>query len=339
MEVVEATRTARSRLIRKYDSGDAYEEDGRMVFHMKGRAGRAKHLLLDPDSDLFQLVCGAEPEMLRSSFEIHMDKAPTGELPRLLHGHTLVVPHQGVLAPEREEAAFAVKVSRDAQSIPTNAAEIHMDVTSMTELPVAWPNPSPPILGEVALGRMDSADMLPEFMHAMGSGRCPLRELRLRVEPEVFQAKNRRPPFLSEVLELISSASGVSPASLSRDLALRHRLLERGMRRHLVPEPYFVTWLFRGHKSRGLVSITDQFPIPRRVSNQEILRGTPDSERDRLLLFLSLLDDTSPRLAALAERGFFAVSVHFLPNPSLPLKPDHGGITRWNGTALEALDS
>jgi hypothetical protein len=194
------------------------------------------------------------------------------------------------------------------------------------------------MLGEISLGRAKSTEILPELMHAMGSGRCPLRELRLRVEPNLFQAQNRRPPFLSEVVELVSSASGVSPVSLSRDLALRHRMLSRGMRRHLIPEPYFVTWLFRGHKFRGLISITDQFPIPRRASRQEIMRGTPESERDRLIMFLSLMDDTSPRLTALAERDFFAVSVHFLPNLGIPILPNHGGISAWDGEQLVPLE-
>ncbi|HIA03830.1 MAG TPA: hypothetical protein EYN06_06840 [Myxococcales bacterium] len=337
VEVLEATRGARCRLVRQYDNCAAFEEDGRMVLHVPGTAGRIKRLLLDPDSDLYQFVCGAEPEHLKSSFEIHLDKLPKGELPRILHGHTLVISHQGVLAPECEDAEIAVRSSLDQSRVPTNAAEVHLDLTHLKEMPSRWPSPSPPMLGEISLGRAESTEILPELMHAMGSGRCPLRELRLRVEPSLFQAKNRRSPFLSEVVELISSASGVSPVSLSRDLALRHRLLSHGMRRHLVPEPYFVTWLFRGHNSRGLISVTDQFPIPRRPSRKEILRGTPESEHDRLLKFLSLLDDTSPRLSAFAERGFFAVSVHFLPNKGLAIRPNHGGITYWDGQNLVPL--
>jgi len=338
VEVLAATQADRTRLIQRFTDGAAiFEEDGRMVLHQPSRGGHFKRILLDPDADIYSLAITPQPDLLSGSFETHLPEVPEGDLPRALHGRTLVVPHQGIMAPTSSDANFAVSVLAEARHVPANASEIHMDLSACTDLPDIWPEAPPPICAIVRLGRDASSDLLSQVMLAMGTGRVPVRELRVRIDPRQFQVKNRRSPFLSEVVELITAASGVSVVSLSRELALRRRLLELGMRRHLIPDPYFVTWLFRGNRSRGLVSATDNFPIPRRASRREILRGTPDSEHGRLQEYLSLMEDTKPRLQALAERDLYAVSVHFLPNPDLPLMPNHGGITQMINDELAPL--
>jgi len=187
------------------------------------------------------------------------------------------------------------------------------------------------------LSHQATMDLLPQLAHGMGTGRYPVREIRLRVDPVKFKAADRRTPFLSEVVGAIANSVGCSSHQLCREMALRQRMVPRGLRRHLLPDPYFVTWTFRAHASRGLLPATDHFPVPRRPSRQEILRGTPESERPRLLEYLALLEDPQPRGLAIAERDLFAVSVHYLPNTDLLLLPDHGGIVRLDGDNLVPL--
>lgn len=329
VEVVTGPAPPRSRLVLQTEAGALFEEDGRAVFKMPGPTGRPIRILVDPDIDLYELVCGTSPGMLSSVWEIQTDRVPE-PLPRELRGATLVLPYD-TPAPMGIQAAVAQTVPAGNTIASRHVDEVHINLGDPAELPTAWPNPSPPICVNVPISGSESTDVLPELLHGMGSGRLPVREVRLRINPRLFQIKDRRPPFLSEVVEAVAASAGCSTSQLGRELALRGRLVGRGLRRHLLPDPYFVTWIFRGHKTRGLLPATDHFPVPRRASRQEILRGTPESEHERLLSYLSLLEDSRPRLRALADRNLFAVSAHFLPNPDLPMFPNHGGICRWHG--------
>ncbi|MFT7623985.1 MAG: hypothetical protein ACI9WU_003171, partial [Myxococcota bacterium] len=272
---------------------------------------------------------------LTRCFEVHADVADLqGELPRALHGTTVVVPWESGPLPTLDGADIAVSVPTGVPAVPVGAAEVH--VMLRDEIPESWPTGAP-VCGVLPVDKPSSTDILPELMHGMGTGRIPVRELRLRIDPRVYQRKDRRPPFLSEVVEAVASAIGCSDTQLARELALRGRLAKLGPRRHLLPDPYFITWILRGHRTRGLVPTTDHFPLPRRVSRRELLRGTPETEHPRLLAYLSLLEDSKPRLQALAERDLFAVSVHFMANPDLPLFPNHGGIGEWKDGRLIPL--
>ncbi len=334
VEVLASPQSVRSRLIQQTDSGAVFEDEGRVVFKMPGPTGRPIRLLLDPDVDLYSLVLGTDSGLLTRYFEVHVNTVPH-ELPRSLRGTTLVAPWQSGPLSTPPDAEVAVRVPRNHPAAPANAAGIFVELAE--DIPEVWPASGPPICAEVPVVRPSSTDILPQLMHGMGTGRYPVRELRMRIDPTVFQKKDRRPPFLSEVVEVVASAAGCSTSQLGRELALRGRLVKLGLRRHLLPDPYFVTWIFRAHRTRGLVPATDHFPIPRRVSKRELMRGTPESEHPRLMAYLGLLEDSKPRLQALAERDLFAVSVHFLPNPDMPLFPNHGGIGRWNGSRLLPL--
>ena len=339
LDILEDAGPPRSRLLLQTDHGSIHEEDGRAVFQFPGPTRRALRVLMDPDGDLVELLVGTDDELLKRYFEVHLRKPPTPEQVRLLRGMTLVIPHRtGADIPVTADVNLAVNVPLGAQTVPLNVAEVHMTMAEPYTIPSAWPEPSPPILVNLPLSSAAAADVLPELLHGMGAGRLPIRELRLRINPRAYQHRGRRTPFLSEVVEAVGAAVGCSAAQLAREQALRQRLIPLGLRRHLLPDPFFVTWLFRGHRTHGLVPATKHFPVPSRGSRREILRGTPESERERLLAYLSLMEDSAPRLQALAERNLFAVSAHILPNPDLPLFPEHGGIVRDDGRKLVALD-
>lgn len=338
VEVILGPQPPRSRLLLQTETGAIFEEDGRAVFKIPLPTGAPARVLLDPDADLYELVLGTEVDRLRESFEVHLPSAPMGLLPRELRGLTLVCPLAGPVGPTCEDAFVSIEVPEGVEAVPRSADEIQLVLSGKEELPDVWPQTDAPIVAVVLLGRPEAMEVLPQLMHAMGSGRVPVREVRLRIDPRAFQVRDLRPPFLSEVVEAVAAAAGCSGTQLARELALRARLTRHGMQRHLVPDPYFCSWAFRGDRIRGLVPATDHFPVPRRASRREILRGTPESEHERLLAYLGLLEDPAPRGKALAARDLFAVSVHFLPNPEIPLLPNHGGISRWNGYSLTSLD-
>ena len=338
VEVLSGFEPLRQRRLRELSVGDVFEEAGRAILKTaSGPLGQPQRVLLDPDADLYMLVSGTEPSLLEQYFEVQLDSVPAGPIPRPLRGLTLVLPFTGEVPPPDPDVAWAVPVPSGTRDVPDGLSEVHVLLDPRAGLPEHWPDPSPPLLGVLPLGAPEATELLPPILHAMGTGRIPLRELRLRIDHVGYRARNRRAPFLSEVEEGVAAAAGCSSASLRRELALRQRLLGLGLRRHLLPDPFFVTWLFRGHRSRGLVSATDRFPVPRRASRQEVLRGTPEEDRPRLLAYLSLLDAPGSRLQALADRDLFAVSIHMLPNPDLRIPPDHGGIGRWDGTRATGL--
>lgn len=338
VEIVGSPLSVRSQLLLQNESGAIFDEEGRAVFKMPGPVGRPIRILLDPDADLYRLALGTEPDLLRRCFEVHLPAPPSGPLPYDLRGMTLVSPcAEGARLPAYPDLHLAAAVPQGTVSAPLGSGEVHVEITDPEKLPDSWPSDGGPLLGVLPLSKPGSTDLLPELTHGMGTGKFPFRELRLRVRPQHYQLNQRRPPFLSEVVEAVATAVGCSTNQLARELALRGRMVKRGLRRHLLPDPYFVTWVFRAHQSRGLVPATRNFPIPRRGSRQEMLRGTPESEHQRLFSYLGLLEDSQPRLLALAERDLFAVSVHYLPNPDLPLFPDHGGIARWDGSSLTPL--
>jgi len=339
MEVVNASSPLRSRLICALDNAEVLEEDGRAVLHILGNKNRKLRFLLDPDADLYSLLCCTGQDVLRRTFEVHLSSVPKEPLPRALIGPMLLLPKGTPQVPACEGAIFGLKISGDTDAVPPGLNEVHMHFQTGEDFLEEWPVLDTPLVVTVDLDAPDVIDVLTPFLHQMGTGRNPVRELRLRVDPRVYLTRGQRPPFLSEVLEAVAAAVGCDPISLMRELALRGRLMPRGMRRHLVPDPAFVTWTFRSHRVRGLVPVTDHFPVPKRASHAEILRGTPESERERLLAYLSLLEDTSPRLRALEKRDLFAVSVNFLDNPELPLPSPHGGITCWDDEQLRSLDT
>ena len=337
MEVMNASSPLRTRLICTLDNAEVLEEDGRAVLHVVEKGAGKLRFLLDTDADLYSLLCCTEQDILRRSFEVHLGSAPMGSMPRALIGPTVLLPQGTAELPVQEGAVFGLKVNDQNDPVPPGLDEVHMHFQSCDDLLEEWPVYDAPLVVTVDLDAPGVLDILSPFAHGMGSGRYPVRELRLRVDPRVYLTRGQRPPFLSEILEAIAVAVGCDPISLMRELALRGRLMPRGMRRHLVPDPAFVTWTFRSHRVRGLVPVTDHFPVPKRASHAEILRGTPDSERERLLSYLSLLEDAEPRARAFEKRDLFAISVHFLDNPELPLPSPHGGITMWDKDELHPL--
>jgi len=324
----------RTRLICALDEADVYEEDGRAVLRTRTDETSRLRYLLDPDADLYSLLCCTEQSILKRSFEVHLPSMPSEPLARELIGPTLVVPIDEYKPLDRDDISLAVRVSSDDCEIPEGVSEVHCTLPSNGEMAESWPSTKVPVVAVLPLNTSQAGDALTPTMHAMGTGRIPFRELRVRVSPRAYLERGQRPPFLSEVIEAVAAAAGCDTVSLMRELALRGRLMEKGIRRHLVPDPAFVTWIFRGHRVRGLVPATDHFPVPKRSSRREILRGTPESERDRLLSYLGLLEDTVCRAQSLAQRDLFAVSVHFLDNPDVPLPSPHGGITSWTGSEL-----
>ena len=337
VEVVGPPTSLHGRLILQTEAGAIFEEDGRVVFKMPTASGRPVRILVDPDVDLYELIVGTDQSLLDRCFEVHVPGMFGGDLPRPLQGATRVVPPDGTTVPVFEGQRLAIEVPAGTEQVPSTISEVHVMLTDSEAIPTVWPRTEVPIVAIVPISGPESADVLPQLMHGMGTGRCPVRELRLRINPRVFQVKDRRAPFMSEVVEAVAAGVGCSTTQLAREMALRNRLLGRGIRRHMLPDPFFTTWIFRGHRSRGLVPATDHFPVPRRASRQEILRGTPESEHERLLAYLSLLEASASRLDALQERKRFAVSVHFLPNPDLPIFPNHGGIGRWDWRQLQSL--
>ena len=322
VEVLRGPGARKPRLLRAAASGDIYDEDGRAVLRVRGGPAGGQRLLLDADAPLWDSLLATDPEWLELPFEVHLDHRPD-VLPEVLTGRTLVVSRDDAVAP-LVDAHLAVALAVGAP-VPAGAREVHLELGDATEVP-ALPVPT---LAWQSYARPDIEEQLPALLHGMGTGRVAARELRLRVDPLAFQERGRRPPFLSEVIETIANALAVPVPQLTRELAFRARLLETGIRRHLLPDPYLVTLTFRGHRSRGLVPATTLFSLPSRGSRKEVLRGTPESEHEHLGEYLEFLEDPGPRLLALATRELFAVSIHVLPNPDVPLVPNHGGIARW----------
>ncbi len=337
MEVMNASSPLRSRLICALENAEVLEEDGRAVLHVAEKGAGKLRFLLDTDADLYSLLCCTDQDILRRTFEVHLTSEELGTMPRALIGPTVLLPQGTAELPAQDGAVFGLKVNDHNDTVPPGLDEVHMHLQSGEDLLEDWPVYDAPLVVTVDLDAPGVLDILSPFAHGMGSGRYPVRELRLRVDPRVYLTRGQRPPFLSEILEAVAVAVGCDPISLMRELALRGRLMPRGMRRHLVPDPAFVTWTFRSHRLRGLVPVTDHFPVPKRASHAEILRGTPESERERLLSYLSLLEDTAPRARAFEKRDLFAISVHFLDNPELPLPSPHGGITVWDKEELRPL--
>ena len=338
VEVVQGVQPVRARVLLHTEVGAIHDDDGRAIYTIPSPLGHPTRVLLDPDADLYELVLGTDRELLRERFEVHLPALPRGPVPRELRGRTLVLKNPAGSLPHLPDACFAAEIPEGHSFVPkTGVAEVHVVLSGSEELPTVWPETQAPVVAVLDLSHPDATEVLPQLMHAMGSGRCPVRELRLRVDPQVFQSRGLRAPFMSEVVEAIASGSGCTTTQLARELALRQRMVPRGLCRHLLPDPYFSTWTFRGHRTRGLVPATDHFPVPQRASRREIMRGTPESEHERLIAYLSLLGDSSPRAQALQDRHLFAVSLHFLPNPDVPLYPNHGGIGVWNGIELTPL--
>lgn len=330
VEVVAGAGGERTRTLLRAPTGDVIEEDGRVLLRVSGPRGRPQRILVDPDADLFEFVLGTDTDLLHGVFEIHLDST-LGELPDHLRGATLIAPVDQWAGLRELTPRVGVRLTADqvgAVEIPPDAAEVHYHLPQTGEVPTRWPDFAGPVCAVAPLANPAVIEALPQLLHGMGGGRVPLRELRLVLDPRAFQVRDRRAPFLSEVVEAVAAACGCAVNQLAREMALRQRMVPRGLRRHLLPDPYFTTWTFRAHPTRGLVPATDHFPVPRRSSRREILRGTPESEHERLLQYLGLLEDLSTRGAALAARDLFAVSVHFYANPDLPLRPNHGGICR-----------
>ncbi|MFT5430401.1 MAG: hypothetical protein ACI9OJ_001075 [Myxococcota bacterium] len=328
VEVLAGGGSQRTRTLLSAPTGDVLEEDGRVLLRVPGPRGRPQRILIDPDADLFEFVLGTEVERLRGVFEIHLREA-LSEVPAHLHGATFIVAPEQFAAMSALSPRVGVRIDSPEVELPDGPVEVHYHLPQSGPLPTTWPKSNTPICVVVPLANPEAVEALPQLLFGMGSGQVPARELRLTLDPRAFQVRDRRAPFLSEVVEAVASAAGCAHSQLVREMALRQRMVSRGVRRHLLPDPYLTTWTFRPHSALGLVPATDQFPVPRRSSRREILRGTPESEHERLLQYLSLLEDSAPRASALAQRDLFAVSVHFLANPDLPLTPNHGGICRF----------
>jgi hypothetical protein len=323
------------RVLRTTDAGEVVEEDGRVVYRVRNAAGPRGYdrILLDSDGPFFETLLKGEPDALTRPFEIHVDDVsalPAGPFSAPFAGATLVVRPSDVGAVAGRGATIAVRAELGV-AFPRGADEAHFDVVIPDDAPLTL---SVPGLARMAFDHPAASEHLPTLLHGMGTGRRALREVRLIVDPNAYQARGRRPPFASEVVEAVASALGVPTAQLTREIVFRERLSALGLRRHLMPDPHFLTFTFRGHRTRGLVPATTLFSLPSRGSRREVLRGTPETEHDRLLSYLALLEDPRSRLEAFEERGLFAVSVHFRPNPDVPLTPDHGGIVCFRGGQL-----
>ncbi len=331
VDVLEAALPARVRLLADTPAGPIFEEEGRAVLEL-GTPPREKRVLLDRDADLYALLLGADGAALDELMEVLLpDGLPNEPLPSALHGTTLVLSERPERPPELAGVSFAVTASVSSLArldpIPPWAVAVH--VSGARPRPVEAPPHSTPVCWTTPFASDSDLDALPELFLAMGTGRTPVRELRLRVDPAADLERGRRPPFPSEVVDVIAQAVGCESASLMRELALRRRLAEKGLHRAWLAEPHHVSWLFWGHPALGLVPATDHFPVPRRSSRQDLLRGTPDTVRPQLLAYLGLLDDMRPRHLALAAHGLYCVSLHVLPSPSAPFLPNHGGIVAW----------
>jgi hypothetical protein len=335
LEIMKGPSPIRTRVLCQFEDAEVLEENGRAILKTHAKKGDAIRFLLDPDADFYALLCGTSRASLERAFEAHVEQLD--EVPEELEGLTLVTADAGVDVSAERNFRVAFKVPPGAKDVSRGADEVHVCLKPDTDPPAEWPDVDVPLALVVRLDDPTGLSVLSPVAHGMGTGRIPVREIRIRINPSVYLAKKRRSPFLSEMTEAIASVVGCDPVSLMREMALRGRLAEKGMRRHLLPDPAFVTFVFRGHRVRGLVAATDHFPVPRRASRQEILRGTPASERERLIQYLNLVEDTRPRLQAFEHSDLFAISVHFLPNPEVPLPSPHGGITRWTGKELLPL--
>jgi hypothetical protein len=337
VEVLKDPAGRKPRLLRSADYGEIVEEDGRAVLRVVTPGGKeTQRLLLDPDGLLWQSLLASPVDWLERAFEVHLEAAPKGPV-EALAGRTWVLPEASAgLRLDGGQNAVVIAVPASGAPPPTlseHVSEVHFRL----EPGALPPSVRVPAIGCLDFARPEVVDELPTLLHAMGSGRVGLREVRIRVEPLHYHGRGRRPPFLSEVIDAVASAIGVPAQQLTRELAFRTRLSDLGIRRHLVPEPFFTTFTFRGHRTRGLVPATTLFSLPKRGSRRDVLRGTPESEHDRLVDYLGLLEDPTPRLTALAARGLFAVSIHVLPNPDVPITPNHGGIARWVHGEIVAL--
>lgn len=341
VEVVQGSAAERVELIRQTDAGDLVVDDGRVLLRVGAAEGqRATRILLDPDADVYGYLARTDPAELRPVFEAHLKGPVDGLLSTRLQGLTVVLPWQtGEAIPHWPNVYLALAVDGTAgpTSVPPHVSEVQLLLSDNGCAPESLPDPGVPVVAVLPLRRPESVEALPPLLHGMGTGRLPIREVRLRIDPRFYQLSDRRAPFCSEVLEAIASATGCGTGQLVRELAFRERVLHRGSSRHLRADPYFVTWLFRGHPTRGLVPAASRFPVPDRASRREILKTAPESEHESLVAYLDMLESPENRLAAFAARGLFSVSVHYMPNPDLPLRPQHGGIVRVDGDDFEPL--
>ncbi len=315
VEVLLGSERRRPRQLRHDPAGELAIDEGRATLTHLDR----QRILLDPDGTLYEALLSTPPEWLESVFEVHAE--PGQDVPAA----TAVVTPDGSLG----EAGFRVASGSPGRTADAMLVEVGRSAPP-TQLAL-------PATGVLAFHDLDAVEQLPVLLHGMGTGRVALRELRIRVDPLAFQGLGRRPPFVSEVLEAVADALGVPSAQLGRELLFRQRLggSSLNIRRHLLPDPYHAAFTLRPHRTRGLLPATTLFPLPQRGSRRELMRGTPESEHERLLAYLELLEDPAPRLVAAARRDLFLVSLHFLPNPDIPLRPLHGGIARWrDGVAI-----
>ncbi|MBT9560311.1 MAG: hypothetical protein IV100_30070 [Myxococcales bacterium] len=326
------------RILRSTEAGEVVEEDGRVVYRVRNAAGPRGYdrILLDSDGPFYETLMKGEPDALTRPFEIHVEDVstlPAGPFGAPFAGATMVVGADHVDGLTGRGATIAVR-AREGVPFPRGADEAHFEIVTPDDAPSVLAVPG---LGRMAFDHPAASEHLPTLLHGMGTGRRALRELRLVVNPVAYQSRGRRPPFASEVVEAVASALGVPTAQLTREIVFRERLSALGLRRHLMPDPHFLTFTFRGHRTRGLVPATTLFSLPSRGSRREVLRGTPEAEHDRLLGYLALLEDPRSRLQAFEERALFAVSIHFRPNSDVPLFPDHGGIVTIRDGAFVAI--
>ena len=341
VEIVSGSPHDRVECIRRTGAGDVVIDDGRVLLRIGSQgSGHTTRILLDPDADLYGYLARTAPADLRSVFEVHLSKKDEGLLPSHVRGLTVVLPWQsGQAIPNWPDVSLALsaEASELPTAVPAHVSEVQITISDTEQLPEQLAAVGVPVVVILPLHRYNSVDALPPLFHGMGTGRFKIREIRLRIDPRSYQIRDRRAPFCSEVAEAIASAAGCNTGHLARELAFRERVMHRGCVRHLRSDPYFVTWLFQGHPTRGLVPAAANFPVPRRASRRELLRAAPDSEHQRLVAYLDLLESPESRLCALAERNLYAVSVHYLPNPDLPLRPEHGGIVRTEADGFQPL--
>ena len=343
VEIIHGEPTNRVEVIRKIEAGDIVAVDGRIVLRLNAIGG-APHtrILLDPDSDFYGYIARSEPADLRAIFEVHLKERWHGLLPAQVRGLTVVVPWAGGgEIPHWPDVSLALAVTDEwpATALPNHVSEVHVTLPGDQRDTPDLSQFQRPVAAILPLHRADSFEVLPRLLHGMGTGRLDIRELRLRIDPRSYQVRDRRSPFCSEVAEAIATAAGCNTGQLTRELAFRERVLHRGSVRHFRPDPYFVTWLFRGHPTKGLVPAANGFPVPRRASRRELLRTAPESEHERILAYLELMESHGSRLQALENRELYAVSVHYLPNPDLPIRPEHGGIVVMDKTDFVPLGS
>ena len=265
MEVIQGTGADRVEVLRQTDIGDLVVDDGRVVLRIGAAEGRpSTRILLDPDADLYGYLARTEPSVLRPIFEAHLNEAIPGLLPTSLQGLTLALPWRPGMAIPNWPDVYLALVSTNTEgpdTVPSHVSEVHLTLPDDGSAPDQLVDPGVPVVAILPLRRPESVEALPQLLHGMGTGRLPIREVRLRIDPRFYQVRDRRAPFCSEVVEAVASATGCSTGQLVRELAFRERVLTRSCVRHLHADPYFVTWLFRGHLKR-LTPAAAKFPVP-----------------------------------------------------------------------------